>query len=127
MAEQIDKILKLSEEGKVATQIVPFEAGVLAIQESNFVLLEFKERGLSPVVFIEGLLNLQIVEKPADIERYREAVENLRDSALTPRESIIRMIEVRKSYVGAILARRSAHQFYQRRDDHVDDIAFHGP
>ena len=102
MAEQLDKVLKMSEEGKVTAQIVPFQVGVLAIQESNFVLLEFKERGLLPVVFVEGLLNHQIMDKPTDVERYREALENLRDSALTPRESIIRMNEMRKSYAGAI-------------------------
>lgn len=101
MAEQIDKVLKLSQEGKVTTQIVPFEVGVLAIQESNFVLLDFKEGDLSPVVFIEGLLNNQILEKKVYIERFREAVEHLRDSALTPRESMRRMHEIRKSYADA--------------------------
>lgn len=101
MVEQIDKILKFSEEGKATVQIVPFEAGVLAAQDSNFVLLEFEEPDLSSVVFVEGLVANHILERGADIERYREAMEHLRDSALTPRESIFHMHELRKFYFGA--------------------------
>jgi len=98
MAGQIGKVLKLAEEGKVTAQIVPFEVGAIATKDSNFVLLEFAETGLPSIVFIEGLLNNQIL---AEVDRYREAIEHLRDSALTPRESIIRMTEMRKSYVSA--------------------------
>lgn len=104
MGSQIDKILKLTEEGKVTVQIVPFEVGAIATQDSNFVLLEFAEPGLSSVVFVESLVSHQILEKQADVDRYKEAIEHLRDSALTPRESIFRMSEMRKSYVGTRLS-----------------------
>ena len=33
MAGQIDKVLKLAEEGKVTAQIVPYEVGVIATQD----------------------------------------------------------------------------------------------
>jgi transcriptional regulator with XRE-family HTH domain len=101
MAAQIDKLLELTEEGKVTAQIVPFDVGAIASQDSNFVLLEFGEPDLSSVVFIESLLNNQILEKQADVDRYREAIEHLRDSALTTRESRNRMIQLRKSYDSA--------------------------
>jgi transcriptional regulator with XRE-family HTH domain len=98
MVAQIDKILKLAEEGKVTAQIVPFDVGAIAAQDSNFVLLEFGDAVLSPVVFVDGLQNNQIFGKQAEVDRYREAIEHLRDSALTPRESRIRITEMRKSY-----------------------------
>jgi len=101
MARQLDKVLELIEEGKVTVQIVPFDVGAIATQDSNFVLLEFGDAVLSSVVFVEGLTNNQVLEKQAEIDRYREAIEHLRDSSLTPRESKIRMIEMRKSYGGA--------------------------
>jgi transcriptional regulator with XRE-family HTH domain len=101
MARQLDKVLELIEEGKVTVQIVPFDVGAIATQDSNFVLLEFGDAILSSVVFVEGLTNNQVLEKQAEIDRYREAIEHLRDSSLTPRESKIRMIEMRKSYGGA--------------------------
>lgn len=101
MAGQIDKVLDLAEKGKVTVQIVPFDVGAIATQDSNFVLLEFGDSILSSVVFVESLLNNQILEKQADVDRYREAIEHLRDSALTTRESKIRMTQMRKSYVSA--------------------------
>jgi transcriptional regulator with XRE-family HTH domain len=99
MVAQIDKILELAEKGKVTAQVVPFGVGAIAAQDSNFVLLEFGDAVLSPVVFVEGLQNNQIFEKQAEVDRYREAIEHLRDSALTPHESRTRMTGMRKSYV----------------------------
>ena len=101
MVAQIDKILERIEEGKVIAQIVPFDVGAVAAQDSNFVLLEFGDPSLSPVVFVESLINSQILEKEADVGRYREAVEYLRDSALPPRESRTRITQLRKAYDSA--------------------------
>ena len=101
VAAQIDKILKCIEEGRVTVQIVPFDVGSIASQDSNFVLLDFGDSAPSSVVFVESLLNNQILEKHSDVERYREAIEHLRDSALTPRESKNRLTQLRKSYNNA--------------------------
>lgn len=101
MVGQIDKLLTLAAEDKVTAQIVPFEVGAIPAQDSNFVLLDFAEPSLNSVVFVESLVNNQILEKKAEVDRYREAIERLRASALTPSESILRMSEMRRSYVGA--------------------------
>jgi hypothetical protein len=121
MVTQIDKILELTGEGKLTAQIVPFGAGAIASQDSNFVLLEFGDSGLSSVVFIESLVNNQILEKQADVERYREAIEHLRDSALTPRESRNRMIELRKAHGSTSRLRfRGFQETYLRKDSYGD-------
>lgn len=101
MVAQIDKILELIEEDKVIAQIVPFDVGALASQDSNFVLLEFEDRDLSPVVFVESLQNSQILEREIDVLRYREAIDHLRDSALTTKETKARFIQSRKAYESA--------------------------
>jgi transcriptional regulator with XRE-family HTH domain len=101
MVAQIDKILELIEEGKLIAQIVPFDVGVLATQDSNFVLLEFDARDLLPVVFVESLQNSQILEKEVDVARYRESIDYLRDSALTARETKARFIQLREKYDSA--------------------------
>lgn len=98
MVVQIDKILALIEEGKLVAQIVPFDVGVLATQDSNFVLLEFDDRDLLPVVFVESLQNSQILEREIDVARYRESIESLRDSALTTRDTKARFIQWREKY-----------------------------
>ena len=98
MRAQIDKILDTANKGKVTIQIVPFEIGAHAAQDSNFILLDFDDQ--ASVAFVEGLAAHQYLDKKEDTERYREAVEYLRDSALSPRESIPRIMEARSLHQG---------------------------
>jgi transcriptional regulator with XRE-family HTH domain len=99
MAEQLDKVLRLERESKVTVQVIPFEVGTYAAQDSNFVLLEFRDP-VPPVVFVEGLMHHQFLGGSTDLERYREAVENLRDSALSPRDSVERIRERQAAFAG---------------------------
>ncbi len=89
MVAQLDKILEAEHMGAATIQVIPFDAGAYAAQESNFVLLEFGEKlPLSPVIFVEGLTSNQYIQRPQEVARYREAIEYLRDAAFTPRDSI---------------------------------------
>lgn len=98
MAAQIDKILDAGRDGKATIQIVPFDVGGNPAQDSNFVLLEFEENpDISPIVFVEGLAVHQYLERKSDIARYREAIEHLRDCALSPRDSVKFAEELRSS------------------------------
>jgi transcriptional regulator with XRE-family HTH domain len=99
MVGQLEKTLELMQDGRATVQVIPFDYSVQAGQDSNFVLAEFEEgSNLSPVVFVEALTGIQYLERRADIVRYREAVEYLRDSALSPRDSSLRIIEAKKAY-----------------------------
>jgi hypothetical protein len=99
MASQLGKIIDAVDRGQVTIQVIPFEVGAHAAQDSNFVLLEFdNEPGLSPVVFVEGLTGNQYVERDADVARYRDAIERLRGSGLNPHDSVQRVDELRKTF-----------------------------
>lgn len=99
MVAQFDKILAAARDGKATVQVISFDVGAHAAADMLFVLLEFEEgSNLSPVVFIEGLTGNQYIERKADIARYREAVEYLRDSALSPRDSLSLINRIRNSY-----------------------------
>ena len=102
MAAQLDKILQVERQNKVTFQIVPFDLGAHAAQDSNFILFEFDEKSgslpSSPVAFVESLTGNHYLEKEADIGRYREAVEYLRDTALSPRDSVQRLTEIKETY-----------------------------
>jgi hypothetical protein len=108
MAAQLDKVLEVERQKKVTFQIVSFELGAHAAQDSNFILFEFEQKSsssppdekpkLSPVVFVEALTGNHYLEKDADIKRYREAVEYLRDTALNPRDSVQRLAEITEIY-----------------------------
>jgi len=63
------------------------------------VLLEFEEESnISPIVFVEGLTGNQYLERKAHIARYREAIDYLCDSALSPRDSLQYVAKMRKTY-----------------------------
>jgi transcriptional regulator with XRE-family HTH domain len=84
MAAQLDKVLK-SARDKAIVQVIPFSAGAVAAQDSNFILFEFDDG--SSTVFVEGLAGNNYHERKADVTRYRENIDNLRDSALSPKDS----------------------------------------
>jgi transcriptional regulator with XRE-family HTH domain len=98
MAAQIAKILELSAAGKVRMQLIPFAVGAYSVSDISFTLLEFNEPVLPPAVFVEGMLGGQYYERPGDVARYRESIENIRDSALSPRDSEQHLLEMQKTY-----------------------------
>lgn len=114
MAAQLEKVANTAREGKAVVQVIPFSAGTsAAAQDSNFVLWEFDEdqQRQPPVVFVEGLIANQYLEQKAQISRYREAIDYLRDAALSPSDSVSCIDEAqkgfnRKLWISYALARR---------------------
>ena len=101
MIGQIDKILQAERDRKATIQVIPFASGVLAAEDSNFVLLEFDETTpMSPIVFVEGLTRNQYLEPKSEVDRYKEAIEHLRYSALNARDSVEYLTKMRKHYGG---------------------------
>jgi hypothetical protein len=99
MAAQLERILEEVRQGKATIQVVPFDAGAHAAQDSGFVFLEFGEDpNTPPVVYLEGLTAAQYLDRKSDIARYREAIEHLRDAALSPRGSLALIAECRETY-----------------------------
>ena len=96
MTAQVDKVVNLAEDGKAVVQLIPFDKGAYPAADIMFVLLEFAQ--LPPVVFVEGLVDSQHFDRPDQVQRYREVIESIRDSALSPRDSLYRLAEIRKGY-----------------------------
>ena len=96
MAAQLDKILESQAAGVAVVQVIPFSIGAHAGSDSNFDFLEFEESSLQgPVIFVEGLYNNSYQERPGEVERYREAIDQLRDAALSVRDSTALIARVR--------------------------------
>ena len=110
MYAQLSKIFEAEQKDKVTVQIIPFDAGAHAAQDSNFVLLEFNEPSLSPVIYVESLTGSQYVDRQADVDRYREAVQRLRDLALSPQDSMYRIDERRRAFSGESPGQSRAEQ-----------------
>jgi transcriptional regulator with XRE-family HTH domain len=97
MAAQLEKIIQLCNDSRAVVQLIPFEAGLHGVADSNFVLLEFDAPWLNPVVFVEVLTTNLLQERDGEIARYREAIEYLEDSALSPKDTV-RWIDEMRAY-----------------------------
>jgi transcriptional regulator with XRE-family HTH domain len=95
MKGQLDKILELVQAEKATVQVIPYTVGSYAAMDSNFQYLEFGGSSLPGVVFVEGLTSEIYLEKPAELARYAESIEDLRDAALTPRDTTKFIAEIR--------------------------------
>jgi transcriptional regulator with XRE-family HTH domain len=98
MKAQLDKLLSLLQEERVAIQVVPYEAGAYGAIDSNFDYLEFAGTKVPGLVFVEGLVSHLYQERPDELERYREALDYLRDEALSPRDSVKKIQEIRDGF-----------------------------
>lgn len=99
MRAQLDKLLRSAADEEATIQVIPFDAGAHASTDSNFIILEFRENSRQrPVVYVEGLFTNRYQERPVEIERYREAAEYLRDAALSPRDSISLINQIRSTH-----------------------------
>jgi transcriptional regulator with XRE-family HTH domain len=95
MRAELDKMLQLMREERAAVQVLPYEIGAYGAIDSNFDYLEFAGTKLPDLVFVESLITHLYQERPEEIERYREALDYLRDEALNPRDSAKRIEEIR--------------------------------
>jgi len=99
MRAQLDNVLRYAAEDKATVQVIPFEIGEYGCVDSNFDFLEFdQESAQAPVVFVEGLFSNLYQERPAEIRRYRESLEYVRDVALSPRDSVGLITKVLAAY-----------------------------
>lgn len=83
---------------KAAVQVIPYEVGAYGASDSNFSYLKFADTKLPDLVFVEGLVSHLYLERPDELERYREALDHLRDEALNPRDSAKRIAEIRDKF-----------------------------
>ncbi len=99
MRTQLDKILTWVALDRGSIQVIPFSAGAHASADSNFELLEFGDNSRqATIVYVEGLVGRQILERPAEVSRYREAIEYLRDSGLSTVDSAALIAAIRDEY-----------------------------
>ena len=81
-------------------QVVPFEAGAHPGLNNAFTLLEFDDPDQPPIVFVENLAGNLFLESDAELDRYREALEHLKEYALSPTKSAHWVKQIRKKFEG---------------------------
>jgi hypothetical protein len=98
MSAQLDKIRDVTAAEKVIVQIVPLRSGRQTSSDSNITLFEFDDVRASAIVHVEGLISAQFMDRRKSVDRYREVLDNLRDVALSPRESQLLITEIKGAH-----------------------------
>jgi transcriptional regulator with XRE-family HTH domain len=98
MKAQMQRLAESAEQENVTVQVIPFEVGAHPAMDSNFCILNFEQPLVSDIVYVEGLVGNVYLEKPADIDRYRQIFSRLRTIALNPAESVSFITEISASY-----------------------------
>lgn len=102
MAAQLDRLVEVGGLPSVRIQIVPFGAGAHPAMDNMFNILDFADTAGS-VVYVEGLMGWLYIEKPHEINRYRQVFEYVNTLALSPQESIAMIAEFAARYSRAAL------------------------
>jgi transcriptional regulator with XRE-family HTH domain len=77
MREQVRHLLDMTDHPAVTLQVLPFGAGAHPAWGGTFVILRFAEPDLADVVYLEQLTSALYLDKPADVDRYMEVMEQL--------------------------------------------------
>jgi transcriptional regulator with XRE-family HTH domain len=91
MREQLLALVRAAEDGLVTLQVVPFEAGAHSGMEGSFIVLKFGDPSLSDVVYVEGRSGQLFLNRPFDLQVFREVLDHLRAVAEGPDASIARI------------------------------------
>ncbi len=97
MRTQLDRLIEVSNQPNISMQVIPYALGAHPAMDSTFNILEFAGPA-SSVVYVEGLVGWIYIERPQDIDRYRQVFEHLRTVALTPQESIELLARIGAGY-----------------------------
>jgi transcriptional regulator with XRE-family HTH domain len=92
MREQLAAVVKAAALPNVTLRIIPFDAGAHPGMDSTFTILEFAQALVPDVVYVETVVGSQCLERPAELDQFRHAFEELERRSLSPARSVA-MIE----------------------------------
>ena len=97
MKAQLEHLIKASSQPQITIQVIPYEVGAHPALDSIFTIVEF-DSSVPGVVYVEGLVGSIYLERPEDLDRYRQVFDRLRTIALSPEDSIALMQTVRTAH-----------------------------
>jgi transcriptional regulator with XRE-family HTH domain len=99
MRAQLDAIAGFASADKGSIQVIPFSAGGHASADSNFDMLEFGHNTRQePIVYVETLTGNLYLKRSAELSRYADTIDYLREAALSTQESLALIIRLRNTY-----------------------------
>jgi transcriptional regulator with XRE-family HTH domain len=95
MDAQFEQLIALAKRPAITIQVLPFSAGPTIAGCFTFVILGFANLAEPKVVYAETLTDGHYLNQSAKVGRYLAAFDTLREYALSPEESIERIVAVR--------------------------------
>ena len=87
MRAQLQHLIEVTESPQVTLQIMPFDRGGHSAAGGSFSILRFADSDLPDIVYIEQLTGALYLDRPEEIDHYREVMNSLSAEAETPAES----------------------------------------
>lgn len=87
MKAQLSHLVELIESPQVTLQIMPFDRGGHSAAGGSFSILRFADGELPDIVYIEQLTGALYLDRPEEIDHYREVMNSLSAEAEPPAES----------------------------------------
>ncbi|MGO8958342.1 MAG: helix-turn-helix domain-containing protein [Streptosporangiaceae bacterium] len=84
---QLRHLLDISDRPGLNIQVTPFLTGASYAAPSSFSILSFATDDLPDVVYIEQLTSAMYLDKPADVDRYAGAMNQISASSTTPEQT----------------------------------------
>jgi transcriptional regulator with XRE-family HTH domain len=87
MRAQLDHLLDISDRPGLTIQVCPFLGGASYMVPGSFSILSFATDDLPDVVYVEQLTSALYLDKRADVSRYAEAMDQIRESSYSPEQT----------------------------------------
>lgn len=98
MADQLRRIVEVSQQRNVTVRILPFSAGVHAGMMGGFTYMRFPDRNVPDVIYHETRTGALYLDKPMQRRPYRQMWRDIDSRALDADSSREMMVEVAKEY-----------------------------
>jgi transcriptional regulator with XRE-family HTH domain len=87
MRAQLQHLLDISARPGLTLQVTPFLTGASYAAPGSFSILSFAVDDLPDVVYVEQLTSAMYLDKRADVDRYAEAMDQIRTTSYTPEQT----------------------------------------
>ena len=94
MRSQLERLAEAASLPQVTIQAVPFGGGGHAAAGGSFTIMRFAESELPDIVYIEQLTSALYLDRPEDVDHYREIMNELITQALTPERTARFLAEI---------------------------------
>jgi transcriptional regulator with XRE-family HTH domain len=87
MRAQLEHLLDISVRPGLTLQVTPFLTGASYAAPGSFSILSFAVDDLPDVVYVEQLTSAMYLDKRADVDRYAEAMDQIRATSYPPEQT----------------------------------------